>query len=129
MIVKSCSDQVAQWAGEQLGCTFRQPFVAWGITDKDNGLTGAVVFNDYDARNVEVTCVGRGWTRGNIRAIAKYCFDDLNCTRVSITTRMGNELVHDLAKRLGGTLEGIKRRYYGDEDAAMYGVLKDEFRF
>ena len=34
-----------------------------------------------------------------------------------------------LAERLGGKPEGIKRRYYGDEDAVLYGVLKDEFRF
>lgn len=129
MIVKSCSEQVASWAGARLGCTFTPPYVAWGITDKDNGLVGAVIFNDYDASNVEVTCVGHGWTRRNIREIAKYCFDDLKCTRVSITTRKSNTLVHSLAKRLGAVQEGVKRRYYGDEDAVFYGILKDEFRF
>ena len=90
---------------------------------------GAVIFNDYDACNVEVTCVGHGWTRGVIREIARYCFTDLMCARVSITTRASNDLVKGLAERLGGKPEGIKRRYYGDEDAAMYGVLKNEFRY
>jgi RimJ/RimL family protein N-acetyltransferase len=129
LIVRHRSEYVAIWAGAKLGGVFRQPFVAWGIADKDGNITGAVIFNDYDACNVEVTCVGHGWTRGVIREIGRYCYEDLACTRVSITTRMSNSLVHSLAARLGGRLEGIKRRYYGDEDAVLYGVLKDEFRF
>ena len=130
MIVRSDSEALARWAGSRFGCTFVPPYVAWGITDRKGMVTAVAVFREYEFANIEVVAVGTGWTRQFLREAGQYCFGQLKRERVSITARMSDRLVHDLAVRLGARLEGIKRNYYAKgEDAAMYGVLKDEYRF
>ncbi len=130
MIVKGKSPEMAAWAGRRLGKSFCPPYEAWGVAGKGGQVIGAVVFNDYDGRNVEVSVVGRGaWTRGVIREIGKHCFDALNCRRVSLTTRHDNDLVQGLIERMGGVWEGRKRDYYDDCDAVFYGVLRDDFKY
>ena len=119
---------MAAWAGRRLNCTFVPPFEAWGIADNQGQIIGAVVFNDFAEKNVEVSVVGKGWTRATLKAIGRYCFTDLGCNRVSITTRASNTLVRTLAERLGGKVEGIKRKFYSDDDAVIYGVLKEEYK-
>lgn len=120
---------MADWAGRRLGATFHPPFEAWGIADNEGRVIGAVVFNDYTEKNVEVSVVGKGWNRNTLIALGKHCFEHLGCNRVSITTRSKNTLVRILAERLGGTLEGIKRKFYDDDDAVIYGILKEEYRY
>lgn len=120
---------MAAWAGRRLGCTFVPPFEAWGVTDTQGQIIGAVVFNDYTEKNVEVSVVGKGWKRNTLTALGKHCFEHLGCNRVSITTRSKNTLVRILAERLGGTLEGIKRKFYDDDDAVIYGILKEDYRY
>jgi hypothetical protein len=34
-----------------------------------------------------------------------------------------------LAERLGGTLEGVKRKFYHDDDAVLYGILKEDYTY
>lgn len=121
---------MAAWAGLRLGKAFVPPYEAWGVTNKAGQIIGAVVFNDYDGRNVEITVVGKGaWSRGVVREIGKHCFEALNCRRVSFTTRQDNWLVQSLVERMGGIWEGRKRDYYDDCDAVFYGILKDEFKY
>lgn len=130
MILKGHSAEMAAWAGRRLGTSFQPPFTAWGITDRTGAIVGAVVFNDYDARNIEVTVIGPGaFRKDTIREIGRHCFDDLNCKRVSLTTRASNDLVRSLIERMGGELEGRKRDYYDDDDAVIYGVLKTDFKY
>lgn len=130
MILKGRSAEMAAWAGRRLGVSFQPPFTAWGIIDRTGAIVGAVVFNDYDARNVEVTVVGRNaFHRDTVREIGRYCFDDLDCRRVTLTTRAGNGLVQRLIERMGGVLEGELRDYYDDDNAVVYGVLKADFKY
>jgi RimJ/RimL family protein N-acetyltransferase len=129
LIIKGRSAEMAAWAGRRANQTFVPPFEAWGIADNEGRITGVVVFNDYTDRNVEVSTVGHGWTRGVLRAIAHKCFVELNCSRVSVTTRASNSFVRGLVTRLGGKCEGVKRQYFDDDDAVIYGILQDEFLF
>ena len=87
------------------------------------------MFNDYEARNIEVTVVGTGWSRKVLRQIADYVFNQLQCNRASFTTRASNAAVRGFIERLGARQEGIRRAYYADDDAVIFGLLRDEFRF
>lgn len=120
----------AVWAGERLGCTFTPPYEAVAILDDSDQIRGAVVFNDYADSNIEMTCVGRNWLTPQVaHDLARYCFDTLKCHRVTMRTRKSKRDVRAMILRLGAKQEGTLRRWYGNEDAIIYGLLKDECRF
>ena len=120
----------ALWAAERLGCTFVPPYVAIAVLDDDYTMRGAAVFNDYADCNVEMTCTGSHWVTPQVaHELAAYCFDTLGCQRVTLRTRKSNRDVRAMILRLGAKQEGTLRRWYGTEDAILYGLLKHECRF
>jgi hypothetical protein len=130
MIVFGEDERVGKWAGEQLATVFHPPFTSMGVTDEKGELVGALVFNDYTGPNVELNAAGDGcWTEPVVRAGFRYMFDQLDCIRVTARTRRKNRLVRKLLPRLGFKFEGVARRYYGDEDALVFSLLKEECRF
>lgn len=130
MILRTASDEVAKWAGYQLGTEFVPPFIAWGILDRKGKLIGAVIFNDHADRNVEITTCGiRVYWRGVFREVFRYAFDDLNCERTTVRTRSDNEIVKTFIRKIGFTQEGVLRKWYGDADAIVYGMLKSECKW
>jgi hypothetical protein len=130
MLVRNASPLVAAWAGHRLGTTFKEPYHALGVM-KNGRLAGAVIFNDYEARNVEMTLVGpNAFTRGVAREIFGYAFNELDCLRITVTIPEKHTGTCMKALRWGWIPEGRKRDYYGaNEHAIIFGMLKDECRF
>lgn len=114
--------------------------VYWGLLDvgfvminRDTGLAeGAYVFNDRDADNIELSvyfgCV-IPVTRNIIRTVFAYPFLQLGVGRVTARTRAGNLDVRKKIRRLGFKPEGRLRQYFPDDDAMLYGMLRDECRW
>lgn len=129
------SDEPQEWlktvAPVFIGKPVLDPARIFGVWNRAGELAGVVLFNDYDERNVEVSVAGVKsiWSRAVLRELGNYAFGTLNVSRVSFTTKYGNWPVRRLIERLGGKFEGIKRQHYSDDDAALYGLLKDEYRF
>ena len=129
MIIAGRDQEIAEWAADKLGQSFVPPYIAIGIEDKGE-LTGAIVINDFCERNVELTAVGRGaFSRRVIRDVCRYCFETLNCQRITARTRAGNDHVRGLMERLGAVQEGYLADWYDDDDCVIYGLLKSECRF
>jgi RimJ/RimL family protein N-acetyltransferase len=123
-------DRAALWAGRRLGQQFLPPYVSFWIADRFGVARGAVVFNDYADRNIELTCVGKGaFTRDVCREMARVAFNVNGCARVTIRTRQSNHALVGMALRWGWRVEGILRRWYGDDDAVVLGMLREECRF
>jgi RimJ/RimL family protein N-acetyltransferase len=128
--IVNADQEVKAWAGIKLGTEFAEPCRAIGITNRHSRLIGAVIFNDFQEKNVEASFVGKGAFRKDVcRALARFAFLDLDCERVSITIRATNELVIGLAIKAGWRCEGRKRRYFGDDDAIIMGMLRKECPF
>lgn len=129
-VVRNASPLVAAWAGHKLGTAFREPFTALGVM-KNGKLAGAVIFNDYDARNVEMTMVGpHAFTKDVVRELFSYAFDELGCLRISVTIPEKNLENCKKALRWGWIPEGRKRDYYAvNEHAVIFGMTRDECRF
>jgi hypothetical protein len=122
--------EVLAWASHRLGATFREPCFAVGILNSKGRLAGAVIVNDYDARNIEMTMVGPGAFRLHaVRAIFAYAFDELKCRRISVTVPEKNIGTIRLAQKCGWVIEGRKRDYYDNDHAIILGMTRDECRF
>lgn len=119
------SQAVAKWAGLQLGVKFHPPFEAIGIVNGPR-FTGAAVFNDYSGQNIEVTIVGRSTiSREFLAIIGRYVFSQLKCARLGVQIRADNKSLYRVIKRLGFSHEGRMKNYYGDGDAIVMGLTKD----
>lgn len=128
------SDEPQEWlrqmASVLTGKVIVEPCRVFGIRNRKGELIGVAVWNDFDGRNIELSVAGKGaWRKDALRALGKYAFEQLGCKRVTFTTKAGNTTVRALIERLGAKPEGLKRNHYDDDDAAVYGLLPDEYRF
>jgi RimJ/RimL family protein N-acetyltransferase len=121
------NDIAAVWASEKLQTSFVPPYVAWGIENKDGRMIAAVVFNDYTGTNIEISLAGQGaLTRSVLSQIADYCFNQMKCNRISCHTRAGNKFVNSFTSKAGFKVEGLRRKFYGDDDAISWGMLRSD---
>lgn len=120
------SGSLAKWAGEKFGAFFSPPATFIGLVN--NGRIVCVsIFNDYTGDNVELSVAADGIIpRRFLQFCAEYAFNQLGCNRVTARSRASNKRVASLAKRLGFEVEGRLRQFYGDEDAILYGLLRNE---
>ncbi len=92
-------------------------------------ICGAVVFNNYEGRDIHLTVVQDGpVSLADARRISRYVFEQLCCERVTAVTRESNMKARCALTRLGFMLEGVLRKHYDEEDGLVYGLLKTEQR-
>lgn len=127
MISIRVDDSVARFVGHRCGTIIYPPFTAMGI-ERDGELTAGVVFNCFTGCDISITVAGHGFTRGFVRAVGHYVFNQLGCLRMTITTEQ--ERVMDYAKRLGAQTEGRKRNHFGrGRHGIVLGILKEDWKF
>lgn len=120
-------NHVAQFVSQRLGFALCPPFTALGL-ERDGALVGGVIFNQFEGADVHVSAAGSCWTRGFLRAVGAYVFDQLGCLRMTFTTEQPD--VAEYAKRLGGEVEGVLRDHYGEgRGGVIIGVLKKDYAY
>lgn len=124
-------DGVAQFVAERVGKErFYPPFTTLGI-ERDGVIVAGVVFNSFqNGVDIAATVAGEpgAFTRGFIETVGLYVFGQLGCLRISITTEQPKVIA--IARRLGGTVEGVKRDAFGaGRDGTMIGILKRDWRY
>lgn len=120
-------DRVARFVGARIGAIIYPPFTCMGL-ERGGEIVAGAVFNCFTGPDVEVTVAGRGWTRGFIRAVGAYVFQQLGCGRITVTTE--HEAVARMAERLGGKREGVLRDKFGTgRDGIVLGILAGEYRY
>ncbi len=104
---------------------------AYGFVDNDR-IVGSFVFSEYTGHDVHMYCASdnpRIFQRRYIKAMFDYCFNDLKVRRVSAMCNESNLRSRKLISGVGFKQEGRLRRYFGFEDALVYGLLREEMRF
>lgn len=120
-------EPVARFVSQRVGFGLCPPYTAMGI-ERDGGIAGGVIFNQFENSNVHVTVAGKYWTRAFLRAAGEYAFGQLGCLRVTITTEQSSVIA--LAQKLGGQIEGRMRNHFGEgRDGIIVGILKSEYRY
>lgn len=119
-------DEVARFVGERCSTIICPPYTAIGL-ERDGEIVAGVVFNNFTRHDVHVTAAGRRFTRGFLRAVGTYVFQQLGCLRMTITTEQ--ERVIDYAKRLGARTEGRTRNHFGrGRHGVVLGILREDWK-
>lgn len=120
--------RLLKWAEIQLNADFTN---AGTLATIGADYMGVVVYNNYAHRNINMSIATTSpkWaSRGFLKAMFHYPFEQLDCRRVTGITAASNMKTIDLLERLGFIYEGRLREFFG-EDALVYGMLKGECRW
>ena len=132
-LIFGSDDFVAAWVMSRIGHPISPPYTAIGMTVDDAMLCGGVVFNDWNGANIAITvAVDRPPTRGIIRALQHYAFEQAGAIRISAQTRRANKRARKALERLGFEYEFVRQNYFGPakgDDAFCYVLKKGKERF
>lgn len=97
----------------------------------DGQIIAGMAVLDMDKRfgNAEIAMAAttpRWASRATIRKLLAYPFEQLNCQRITTVTATSNEAALKMNRQLGFQYEGAMRKAFGDEDAIIMGLLKEE---
>lgn len=125
------NEAIAAFIEEKLQVKITPPYTAFGFVSDDNRPLCAVMFNDFNQSNMEMTIYAEpgGITRPVMKYLANYVFVKNNCRRLTVRTRKSNKLVLQLAPRYGFKYECIAKHFFPDDDAVMFRMLKEDCRF
>lgn len=104
-----------------------------GLGLKASGnFVAAVAYHNWFIHDVHASIVAMpgSMTKGFMKAIFHYPFNQLGVTRITVCVRQSNKPSIKLARRMGFTVEGIKRKGYQDgENMVELGLLKEECKW
>jgi ribosomal protein S18 acetylase RimI-like enzyme len=107
-------------------------FQAIGL-ERDGKIEAVAIYNGLTDHDVEMTVAavsGRKWaSRSLLKAAFQYPFVQLGIDRVTAHIRESNTPALFAAERAGFKIEGRARKWFGNEDAIMFGMLKSECRY
>jgi hypothetical protein len=99
----------------------------------DNKVVAGFVFNNYTEDEIMLSCASdnpRWMTRGNIKTIFGYAFNQCGVHRLSVICAKGNKRVRKLAEGMGFRLEGtLKEHFDRKHDGIIYGMTKPECKW
>lgn len=88
---------------------------------------GAIVFNNYDQRDVHFTCVlSEPIGIKDARYVARYVFKQLGCARCTAITSEFNMAARRALLQLGFKFEGCLRGHFEEGNGLVYGILRSE---
>lgn len=109
------------------------PCVAIGVTDAAGTPVAGAVYHGYTALpgggdiQMSMAADSARWARrGVIRALLDYPFNDAGCHRITTLTPARNGRALRINAGLGFEREGCIRRGFGDDDAIVMGLLRED---
>lgn len=120
-------NRVADYVGKKVGSVIVPPFTTLGL-ERGGEIVAGVVFNVWTGPDAQLTIAAEpgGVTRAFLRRVGRYLTDELGCIRATIETEQPH--VADIALRMGGKVEGVKRNLFGaGRDGTVIGVLKEDW--
>ena len=100
-----------------------------GIGFASSGIIVAgAVYNNFRGHDIQLSFAAedpRWATRGNIRAVLDYPFNQLGCERITAFTAKGNKRARKLIEGVGFRMEGVHPKGWdGHRTAISYGLLR-----
>lgn len=116
-----------------LGVTFIPSETAWlASVDSTGKRLGVVVYNRFSKHNCEMSVAAasaRFLSKQNLKAFFGYPFYQCQLRRVTAVVEADNKRSLEFCRRLGFVEEGVLRKWFGDQDGIVLGLLKEECRW
>lgn len=120
-------DRVAHFVGRKVGSVFQPPYACLGV-ERGGDIVAGIVFNVWTGPDVQLTIAAEpgALSRRFLRRVGLYIVKELGCIRATIETEQPH--VVEMALRMGGKIEGVKRDLFGPgRDGTVIGVLKKDW--
>lgn len=104
-------------------------FQTLGFTDNKKNLLCVVIAYHYAKPNVFMAFASRSprWaTKGNIRALGDWAFNELGCSRITATVNKTNKRARKFDEGVGFTYEGNMRGASEEGDIIIYALHKKD---
>ena len=123
-------EELAQWAEINYpdAAPLCRPLSAIGMADKAGNIIGVAIYHNYRHNDIEITFVTstRRWaTKGTVRALLHYPFEQLGVQRMTAITNKSNKKARKLLSGLGFLLEGTHPYAAKGKTACTYGLYSD----
>jgi len=128
LIVSEPREDIAAWVGARIGVEFHPPYTTLAHVDRGRIIAG-FVFNVWTAHDVEVSLAADRLSLTLMRSVFHYVVHQLGCRRATARTRADNIEAQTVLVRLGARLEGRQQAYFGDCDALLYAIMKEDFPY
>ncbi len=118
---------VADYVADRLGSAIYPPFTALGL-ERRGKIVAGIVFNCWTGPDAQLSIAAEPGciTKRFLRRVGAYLTNELGCIRATIETEHPH--VVEMALRMGGKIEGVKRDLYGEgRDGTVIGVLKKDW--
>lgn len=120
---------ILDWVEGRTGLKFWREGTAALAAWDGKRIRGALVFQSRTPHDVEITVAADDLPRSLLRAGYRYVVGQLGCSRATFRTRDDNVAAVFAMARLGAVQEGRMTRYFGDHDALVFGILKENYRY
>ena len=130
------SNLVERYVSERIDVDLRKtPFIGFGVFTEGGVFVAGVVASNFRGTDCEISMAAEtaNWARkGIMRIIFEYIFYRNNCNRCTCVVKNVRESkrTRRFLEGIGFVLEGNMRRAYdGQNDALIYGLLREDCRF
>lgn len=133
-VVYDQEDRCLQWASDRIGTRPFSEFAhAIGVINGDE-ILAVTVWDNFSSYNCTMSIASDGGKRWMSREFLfrsfAYPFIQLDLRRATVVVAEGNDESLRLGLHLGFTVECERvRRFFGDKDAIMMGMLREECRW
>ena len=111
--------KIADWASSTFQRYPTRVDRALGIVGPDKKLIGAILLQNFNGVNIELSYYGpRTLSLGIVRAIGRIIVLEFNAARLTVVTTKKNKRLMRALQRFGFRLEGAQRRYFGHRDCS-----------
>lgn len=120
-------DRVAEYVGRRVGHPIVPPYSTLGV-ERGGRVVAGIVFNVYTGPDAQLTIAAEpgAMTKPFLRRVGEYLTEELGCIRGTVETEQ--PAVVEMALRMGGKVEGVKRHLFGHgRHGTVIGILKDEW--
>lgn len=121
------------WAENILQVRFKQSECTWlSSIDSHGNLLGVVIYTRFTATNCEMSVAAASpkfLSRRALRAFFGYPFGQMKLCRVTAVVSTDNPHSYQFNRRLGFSVEGSLRKWFGETDGIIMGLLKEDCKW
>lgn len=123
------NERVSRWYAAEMGDLSPNPIILPSIgVERDGWIVAAVCFDSIEPNNLDAHIASKVFPVPIelLRATANYAYEQCGVERMTFRVDEADERVRRFIEKMGAKLEARLARAFGDRDALLYVLWKDE---